>query len=114
MAKPKRDQDEDQEKTRAREEAELAAREANERAEESKRAAEVAQRKAVTAKMADAATRGKVIAIVPKEFRLTVQGNQVIVIRPGTQELDEEHARHWWSKRMGVKIFGEEEAPKPE
>lgn len=48
-----------------------------------------------------------VTALVPKRFKLTLDNHHTIDVHPGTQDMPRAHAEHWFSKNMGVTIYGE-------
>lgn len=68
-------------------------------------AARVAQEKAEAARSAAAATKGMVIVTVPKAFKLTLDNGHVVHVKPGVQDMDPDHARHWYAKANGVEEF---------
>ena len=58
---------------------------------------------------ASVATSGKTVTVtVPRGFQLRVDDHTVRVIKPGVQEMLEEHATHWYSVANGVTIYNPE------
>jgi hypothetical protein len=49
----------------------------------------------------------KVVAVVPKDFTLTLDNHQRVEYRNGTYPMDRSHALHWWSAMQGVEIYEE-------
>lgn len=48
---------------------------------------------------------GKVTAIIPKDFQLTLDDMTVVKYQAGTHDIPVEHAEHWYAKANGVKIY---------
>lgn len=48
---------------------------------------------------------GKVTAIIPKNFNLTLDDMTVVNYKAGTRDIPVEHAEHWYAKANGVKIY---------
>lgn len=46
-----------------------------------------------------------VTVTVPVAFDLTVDANVVIIVKPGVQEMNIEHANHWYAIANGVVIY---------
>lgn len=56
-----------------------------------------------------AATPGKTVTVtVPRGFQLRVDDHTVVPVKPGVQEMLEEHATHWYSVANGVTIYNPE------
>lgn len=51
----------------------------------------------------------KLTVLIPKNFTLTLDNHTSISYKAGTDEIPEEHARHWWAVAQGVKVVGEED-----
>ena len=47
----------------------------------------------------------KVTVVVPKDYKLTLDNYHVLNIQHGVQEMEREHAEHWWSIKQGVEIY---------
>jgi hypothetical protein len=46
-----------------------------------------------------------VTVTVPKAFKLRLDGHKELSFKAGVQEMEREHAEHWYSKANGVNIY---------
>lgn len=49
-------------------------------------------------------TADQVTAVVPHQFRLTIDHHHDVVYEAGTVKMPREHAESWWAKANGVTI----------
>lgn len=50
----------------------------------------------------------KVTVVVPKAYQLTLDDHSPVRYEMGTQEMPVNHAAHWFSRAMGVKVYSPE------